>query len=432
MFPTKADETSSEPDVSPAAEAATEHSPPDAPVNSEEGEHEKGTLVCDEAATQIISDSDANQTSKPNPESVANATTTEIIRRRTDAAFPEVLPSENTATEIDTKDAEDLLSWSMQMEHVKIQSYIDAQYQAFRESNVVCTEPEPIIRAQWARQSYYVHLAAFRAMDKVSNAGTESRLCTDPSAVRTSESLTPAPTSGVQCFTSVLPIAHLPEDVQAQVRALLPNKGVVDISSLASHIDTEWRLVWTALPAFAQPHERNLRNAWIKEHVLGILLRYKEKQTAFSFQPEFPLAQIPAGPLHVQATELTAQVLPEHVNIIATEVNAAFEGHLATMPPFLVANMEPDRRSQLRHHFLHENYFTILKRVLDRPPHGHVPFTFVPAIAVESLPDAEQARAREIVAARGAPGDQREGSAAGELTSEVLQGTHGTRTCPAR
>ena len=130
-------------------------------------------------------------------------------------------------------------------------------------------------------------------MDKASNAGADSRISTATAAVRPSEPLTSSATTGTQCFTSVLPIAHLPEDVQTQVRTLLTNMAVVDTSSLASHIDTEWRDVWTALPPFVQGNEPALRNAWIEKHILDIVLRYRETHTTCSFQPEFPLAQIP-------------------------------------------------------------------------------------------------------------------------------------------
>lgn len=51
----------------------------------------------------------------------------------------------------------------MQVEHVRIQSYMDERYREFRQGVLVFEGSEAEIRARWARGHYYTHLQAFRA-----------------------------------------------------------------------------------------------------------------------------------------------------------------------------------------------------------------------------------------------------------------------------
>ena len=84
-----------------------------------------------------------------------------IMQRRIDGEFPEVLPVESCSAAEGSTPADDILSWVRKAEHAKIQSFIDERYAAFRASGEVLEGPDALIRAKWARDCYYVHLAEY-------------------------------------------------------------------------------------------------------------------------------------------------------------------------------------------------------------------------------------------------------------------------------
>ena len=64
----------------------------------------------------------------------------EIVERQAQQNFPEVLP-----TQVESQDVpslEQLLTSCMQLEHAKVQSYMDARYQEYRESLPLVPESE--------------------------------------------------------------------------------------------------------------------------------------------------------------------------------------------------------------------------------------------------------------------------------------------------
>ena len=54
-----------------------------------------------------------------------------------DGEFPEVLPVDSCSAAEGSTPAEEILSWVRKAEHVKIQSFIDERYAAYRESGIV-------------------------------------------------------------------------------------------------------------------------------------------------------------------------------------------------------------------------------------------------------------------------------------------------------
>ena len=76
----------------------------------------------------------------------------QIAARRLMNSFPEVLPAELHDVE-EQRGAEHLLTFAQTTEAVKIQSYMDEAYSRYRESmpQAAVNDPEPILRAKWAR-----------------------------------------------------------------------------------------------------------------------------------------------------------------------------------------------------------------------------------------------------------------------------------------
>ena len=84
---------------------------------------------------------------------------TSIAARGAQGSFPEVLPTELRDMS-EERDAEYTLSFAQKTQVVQIQSFVDAEYQKYRTSmpEAAVVEPEPIIRAKWARANYYTML----------------------------------------------------------------------------------------------------------------------------------------------------------------------------------------------------------------------------------------------------------------------------------
>ena len=83
-----------------------------------------------------------------------------IVERVNASEFPLVLPGQQTAVPL--SEAQDLLAWVQKVDAVKIQSFMNARYQVFRASLPAAVEkPEGVIHAEWARDSFYVHLKEY-------------------------------------------------------------------------------------------------------------------------------------------------------------------------------------------------------------------------------------------------------------------------------
>jgi len=85
-----------------------------------------------------------------------------IMDRIGEAAFPAVLPKEQSAFSVEV--ATDLLTWVQKTDSVQIQSYISEQWKLYRQNNsfIDTTKSESMLHAEWARNYYYVHLRQFQ------------------------------------------------------------------------------------------------------------------------------------------------------------------------------------------------------------------------------------------------------------------------------
>ena len=83
-----------------------------------------------------------------------------IIDRQHAATFPNVLP--NSQESVAENDAADIVATSKQIGAVRIQSYMDAAYGAFRSAAGAIPENEDCCRDRWARDHYYTHLREYQ------------------------------------------------------------------------------------------------------------------------------------------------------------------------------------------------------------------------------------------------------------------------------
>ena len=87
----------------------------------------------------------------------------ELIRTRFEAKeFPAVQPQEVSAEELSSATA--VGDMVRQHQHVRIQSYIDKKYAEYRELLPEDDVPETLIKARWARDTYYVHVKEILAL----------------------------------------------------------------------------------------------------------------------------------------------------------------------------------------------------------------------------------------------------------------------------
>lgn len=101
----------------------------------------------------------------PSPEAKDKDVILQNIAARQDAhEFPSVLPSEVDVAL--ASQATDALMWVLKDDHVRLQSFIDAKYSAFRQS-LPSTDlrAESVIHAEWARDCYYFHVRSWLAQN---------------------------------------------------------------------------------------------------------------------------------------------------------------------------------------------------------------------------------------------------------------------------
>ena len=164
-----------------------------------------------------------------------------IMQRKTDGEFPEVLPVQSCSAVEGSTPAEDILSWVRKAEHAKIQSFIDERYAAFRASGEVLEGPNALIRAKWARDSYYVHLAEYMQAQRANCQVV------------------------IDAFAAILPLEALPEGKSDAVFGLLRQVGDSRAEACVAHVTAEWEKLWNSLPAVARVSEDAMQRNWLQQ-----------------------------------------------------------------------------------------------------------------------------------------------------------------------
>ena len=294
-----------------------------------------------------------------------------IMQRKTDGEFPEVLPVESCSAVEGSTPAEDILSWVRKVEHTKIQSFIDERYADFRASGQVLEGSNELIRAKWARESYYVHLAEYMQAQR---ANCEV---------------------AIDSFEAILPLATLPEEKSDAVFELLRQVGNSRAEACLAHVDAEWAKIWDRIPAIARVSQEVMQRNWLLEELERLLQGFLASCAVYHFEPELGLDALPAGTERTEAAALVARVQPAHAPVISQAVAEAYAALLEEIPAYVRAGTE----SQIRLNFLTDQYFAIVRRVLESESIPCTPFVFAPAIEVASLA-TEEARAHAAVVLR--------------------------------
>ena len=169
---------------------------------------------------------------------VEDSVVNDIITRQANGKFPEVLPSETLTPSDINNGVEDVLAWGRKIEHVLIQSYMNERYREYREAGQVLGEPEPLIRAKWAREHYYFHLSKFWESQQ-----------SDGSVI-------------TETFSKLVPLNQMPASEAAAIRKALMEIGEPSWQNLIIYIDEEWNKMWSSLPLYAQVSGDAMRRKW--------------------------------------------------------------------------------------------------------------------------------------------------------------------------
>ena len=315
----------------------------------------------------------------PNPEppehngrAVEDSVVNDIITRRTNGEFPEVLPSETlTASDIDNG-VEDVLAWGKKIEHVLIQSYMNERYREYREAGQVLGEPEPLIRAKWAREHYYFHLSKFWESQQ-----------SDGSVI-------------TETFSKLVPLNEMPDSEAGAVRKALMEIGEPSWQNLIIYFDKEWNKMWSSLPIYAQVSEEAMRRKWGKINAMKLIHDFQSSQDNFEFIPELSLDSIPTSEDRDRAAAIVKRVKAQHVSVIEREVEEAYTNETTSIPLYLRENMGP----VLRNNFIVARYFDIVEKVLNQDENTAKAFSFVPALPAQEMPDEDsKSRALDLIKA---------------------------------
>ena len=275
--------------------------------------------------------------------------------------FPAVLPSEQNVVE--TEFATQLVASAQKIDATKIQRYMDEQWNRFRQSNTLSGEKaEALLRAEWSRAHYYLHLRQFIA-EQEEDAPVFASL------------------------QGLLSTVELTAAAQSQLRSLCASIDAAQTSDLGEYIDESWQEKWRSFPDFLRSElvgkQPEMKNAWFQNEFETILKSYVEAQhtASYIFAPELPVAALDEGS-RGKAAALVLRVRAIDVPLIEAATAKALEAELVKVPSYLQAVVAQD----LRKHFLLTHYFDILESVLERESQPES-FRFEPELDVASLPD---------------------------------------------
>ena len=159
-----------------------------------------------------------------------------IVDRIASNEFPAVLPADQRG--LSQSEAELALTWVQKVDAVRIQSYVDEQWKLFRQDNPSDEDkPEPVRRAEWCRDCYYVHLREF---------------------VQHME-----PTRSVYDAVLVLVGAeNVDEWTSAALRDACARVDPGRTQDLIAFFENEWKSAWSGLPAFCRGEEAEMARQW--------------------------------------------------------------------------------------------------------------------------------------------------------------------------
>ena len=240
---------------------------------------------------------------------------------------------------------------------------MDQQWNRFQQSNTFSDEKsEALLRAEWSRAHYYVHLRQFIA-EQEQDAPVFASL------------------------QGLLSNGDLTAAAQSRLRCLCASIDAAQTSDLGEYINESLQEKWRSFQDFLRSDilgkQSEMKNAWLQNEFETILESYVEAQdtASYIFAPELPVAALEEGS-RAKAAALVLRVRATDVPLIEAATAKAFEAELIKVPSYLQAVVAHDLRKQ----FLLTHYFDIIESVLEDVTEPE-PLRFEPELDVASLPD---------------------------------------------
>jgi len=263
------------------------------------------------------------------------------------------------------------LTWVKKDESVRIQSFMDAKYQSYRQSLPASDErPEPIIRAEWSRLYYYCHLRAWAAQNDS--------------------------TDGDGFVPAVLPELLQPASAREHATELLAQLLPSHQSAFKDFVRQELAGFLATVPSTGEAAlDDTVRDAWFTDRYYKLLAAFLQKQASLEFVPLLSGDALPMDQREDFKRVCTLMFSQDTVSFhdsVETEWNRAWN----LMPKDQLASQYESFKGK----WLVLNYKRLLEQyLLERDGlHTEAPFVFVPLVSVEEMPDSVRMEATEVFA----------------------------------
>ena len=294
-----------------------------------------------------------------------------IDMRFKNKTFPAVLSIE--IDEAMSKQATDALSWCKKDEAVRIQSFIDARYQEYRQSlPSSITKSEAVIHAEWARLFYYHHLQSWKAQ--------QNHIVEDHE------------------FVVAVPPETLSQEEQTRAKKLLSMLKDHDKAAFSLKVKKALTGVLQYLPAYWKPEDvDNVRHGWFKETYYDILEQFLSTRNTVIFEPWLSPDKVEVSEREI-FEDLCSQMSTSDADVFHAQVDEKWNEDLALMPISIVG----DHKNEIKETWTIKNYAKmlteyLLKRNESKTNTDHNDFVFEPALAISLLPVAERDGATNLI-----------------------------------
>ena len=289
-----------------------------------------------------------------------------VDERHADNTFPLIIPEQQDV--ISVADAENLLAWVQEDEHIKIQSFMESEYANHRQNCALDDDTtESLVRARWARTSYYPFLQKYR--EKVTHTmalpeALQSLLC--------ESSLTDLE---LKTFTDMLDESCIGQNVSVEL--------------ILDYVEQRWQMYRekhcsSTVRRFIDSGKKDLKTPWLKrqltefaqDFIAGLKLECSSAPST-KFVPELLPSHFEDSQKRAWAETLLASLPMNLHDKVKSSTAEAFRKECELNPEFV-------DEKDFRKYFLEDFYYQNLEQLLSKPVTS---YSFVPALPLSSMKD---------------------------------------------
>ena len=303
--------------------------------------------------------------------------------------FPAVQPNEVPEEQVSIAIA--AIDLVRKTEHVRIQSYIDTKYAEFRELLPDEDASEPLVKARWARDTYYYLVK---------------------------EMMTLMAEEGLAFVPEVRP-EDLDSAAQDEATTILRTLSPERVPMFLEQVRLKWSTAVLNLPPLMQTEAfqnsekgKGMKKKWMHKFYYPVMKECvsnsdfsspssgevtRPPALSFTYKPALKIDELSAAEKE-KAALLYLRVTEDIARKIEEEVRKQSKDALLIVPDGVSAEL----RERMYRKWLHASYLQIVSKCVEAGASPE-PFVFVPDVAVESLAEeAQRTRAQALVHAVGA------------------------------